>query len=87
MQNVKKEKVYAFIDSQNLNLSVQNDILNPGTNELIYKGWKLDFRRFLIYATKIEIKKEGVTFGRTLGVPSHRDYIYNSHIYCYCQYL
>lgn len=33
----KKLKNYAFIDSQNLNLSIQN------------LGWKLDFNRFRIY--------------------------------------
>ncbi len=33
----KKENNYAFIDSQNLNLGVQN------------LGWKLDYKRFMIY--------------------------------------
>ena len=33
----KKENNYAFIDSQNLNLSIRA------------LGWKLDFRRFRIY--------------------------------------
>ena len=32
-----KNKVYAFIDSQNLNLGIRN------------QGWKLDFKRFYIY--------------------------------------
>lgn len=36
MEN-KEEKVYAFIDSNNLNLGIQS------------MGWKLDFRRFRIY--------------------------------------
>jgi hypothetical protein len=44
----REEIVYAFIDSQNLNLSVQNDILNPA-GEVVYRGWKLDFNRFLVY--------------------------------------
>jgi uncharacterized LabA/DUF88 family protein len=44
----KSESVYAFIDGQNLNLSIQNDILNK-SNKLIYHGWKLDFQRFYIY--------------------------------------
>jgi hypothetical protein len=47
--NDKAEIIYAFIDSQNLNLSVLNDIMNPDSGELIYKGWKLDFKRFLVY--------------------------------------
>jgi uncharacterized LabA/DUF88 family protein len=33
----KKQKVYAFIDSQNLNLSVKS------------MGWSLDFRKFRVY--------------------------------------
>jgi len=33
----QKEKVYAFIDSNNLNLGVQS------------MGWKLDFKRFRVY--------------------------------------
>ncbi|MFC1612241.1 NYN domain-containing protein [Patescibacteria group bacterium] len=33
----KKEKIYAFIDSQNLNLSISE------------QGWKLDFKRFRVY--------------------------------------
>lgn len=33
----KKQKVYAFIDSQNLNLGIRD------------QGWKLDFARFRVY--------------------------------------
>jgi len=36
----KKQNNYAFIDSQNLNLSIRN------------LGWKLDFRRFRVYLTE-----------------------------------
>lgn len=43
-----KEVIYAFIDSQNLNLSVQNDVIDDGGN-LKYKGWKLSFKRFFVY--------------------------------------
>ena len=43
---------YAFIDSQNLNLSILN------------QGWKLDFRRFRIYLKdKYEIKKAFLFLG------------------------
>lgn len=38
--HVQKNAVYAFIDSQNLNLSIQK------------MGWKLDFRKFRIYLTE-----------------------------------
>lgn len=36
--------VFAFIDSQNLNLGVGNDIKHKG--RIIYKGWELDFKKF-----------------------------------------
>lgn len=42
-----KSKIYAFIDSQNLNLSVRNDLFRK--KKKIYIGWKLDFARFIIY--------------------------------------
>lgn len=43
-----KEIIYAFIDSQNLNLSVQDDVIDEDGN-LKYKGWKLSFKRFFVY--------------------------------------
>ena len=43
----KKENNFAFIDSQNLNLGVSNDIFNK--ENLLYKGWKIDMRKFRIY--------------------------------------
>ena len=43
----KREIVYAFIDSQNLNLGTGNNIVK--NNRLIYKGWKLDFKKFRRY--------------------------------------
>jgi uncharacterized LabA/DUF88 family protein len=64
----KAEKIYAFIDSQNLNLSVQKDIVNLGTKELIYKGWKLDFKRFFIYLQdKYKVEKAFLFIGRVSG--------------------
>ena len=44
---MKKEIVYAFIDSQNLNLGVSKSIRRSG--KPIYKGWNLDFQRFRVY--------------------------------------
>ncbi len=46
---MKVESTYAFIDSQNLNLGTSKDIKKRGT--LIYKGWKLDFKKFRKYLT------------------------------------
>lgn len=42
-------KTYAFIDSQNLNLGTSKDITHG--RKLIYKGWKLDFKKFRKYLT------------------------------------
>ncbi len=44
----KKKIIYAFIDSQNLNLSIRNDVRNK-RGQILYKGWKLDFEQFYIY--------------------------------------
>ena len=37
-----------IIDSQNLNIGTSKDIYDKN-NKLIYKGWKLDFKRFRVY--------------------------------------
>jgi hypothetical protein len=64
----KAEIIYAFIDSQNLNLSVQNDVINLVSGELIYKGWKLDFKRFLVYLRdKYKVKKAFLFIGFVPG--------------------
>ena len=53
---MNKEKVYAFIDSQNLNLSIKNDIYR--NDKLYYKGWTLDFKKFYIFLkNKYKLKK------------------------------
>lgn len=48
-------RVYAFIDSQNLNMSISSNITHKGRR--IYYGWRLDFakfRRFLKDKYKVE---------------------------------
>ena len=40
-------KTYVFIDSQNLNLGISNDIYKNG--KLIYKGWKLDYKKLFVF--------------------------------------
>jgi uncharacterized LabA/DUF88 family protein len=40
-------KTYAFIDSQNLNLGTSKNIIKNG--RMIYKGWRLDFKKFRKY--------------------------------------
>lgn len=44
---MKKEVVYAFIDSQNLNFGTSKDIYK--SKKRIYKGWKLDYKKFRKY--------------------------------------
>ncbi len=54
---MEKEKIFVFIDSQNLNLGTSKDIYNK-KRELIYKGWKLDYRKFYKYLSdKFRVKK------------------------------
>lgn len=58
----KKPVIYAFIDSQNLNLGTRKDIYKKG--KLIYKGWNLDFRKFRKYLTdKFRVKKAYLFIG------------------------
>jgi len=66
--NTNADKIYAFIDSQNLNLSIQKDIVNNATGKLIYKGWKLDYKRFFIYLKdKYKVDKNFLFIGRVAG--------------------
>lgn len=52
----KRKIVYAFIDSQNLNLGVSKSIKKKG--KIIYKGWELDFNKFRRYLSdKFYVKK------------------------------
>lgn len=57
-----KTKIYAFIDSQNLNLGTSKD-LRKG-RKIIYKGWKLDFKKFRRYlADKFRAQKAFLCIG------------------------
>ncbi len=47
MKKQKRQIVYAFIDSQNLNLGTSKHIYKNGKR--IYEGWNLDFRKFYRY--------------------------------------
>jgi len=54
--------VYSFIDSQNLNLGTSKDIYRG--KKRIYKGWKLDFKKFRRYLTdKFRVKKAFLFIG------------------------
>ncbi|MDI6785168.1 MAG: NYN domain-containing protein [bacterium] len=63
MVKVKKRNiVYAFIDSQNLNLGTSKDIFK--NKKLIYKGWKLDFNKFRKYLKdKFKVEKAFLFIG------------------------
>lgn len=61
---MKKNKiiVYAFIDSQNLNLGTSKDIYKG--KKRIYQGWKLDFKKFRKYLSdKFRVKKTFLFIG------------------------
>ena len=58
----KFQKIYAFIDSQNLNLGTSKNIYRGG--KLIYKGWKLDFKKFRRYLSdKFRVRKAFLFIG------------------------
>jgi len=63
MKNKRKYPViYAFIDSQNLNLGTSKDIRRYG--KIIYKGWKLDFKKFRKYLSdKFRVNKAFLFIG------------------------
>ncbi len=66
--NFKTEKIYAFIDSQNLNLSILKDIVKEQTGKMIYKGWKLDFKKFYVYLKdKYKVDKAFLFIGHVVG--------------------
>lgn len=62
-KNSKNKKIiYAFIDSQNLNLGTSNDIYKNGRE--IYSGWKLDFKKFRKYLQdKFRVRKAFLFIG------------------------
>lgn len=62
-----KNKIYAFIDSQNLNLSIRNDI-RDNNGKLIYKGWVLDFKKFyFLLQKKYDVEKAFLFIGYKAG--------------------
>ena len=61
-----KNNNYAFIDSQNLNLGLSNDIYK--NDKKIYNGWKLDNKRFRIYLKdKYKVEKAFIFIGYKPG--------------------
>ena len=59
---MKTEKFYAFIDSQNLNLGTSLNIEKNGV--ILYRGWKLDMKRFYRYLSdKFRVTKAFLFIG------------------------
>ncbi|MCW5839186.1 MAG: NYN domain-containing protein [Anaerolineales bacterium] len=70
----EKHTVYAFVDSQNLNLGVSNDIVIG--KHSVYSGWKLDFRRFFVYLKdKYRVDKVYLFIGKKPGNQSLYDFL------------
>lgn len=62
MEKIKRPNVYAFIDSQNLNLGTSKDIYKD--KKIIHKGWRLDFCKFRQYLSdKFRVKKAFLFIG------------------------
>lgn len=62
MRKQKRQIVYAFIDSQNLNLGTSKNINKHGKR--IYTGWRLDFKKFFQYLKdKFRINKAYLFIG------------------------
>jgi len=62
------DTIYAFIDSQNLNLSVLHNLEDSKTGKIFYTGWKLDFKRFFIYLKeKYKVSKAFLFIGKVEG--------------------
>ena len=65
---VNLEKIFAFIDSQNLNLGVKNDIVDLKTREQIYTGWRLSFPKLYRYLVdKYKVTKAYIFIGKVEG--------------------
>lgn len=63
---MNKETVYAFVDSQNLNLGIRNDIVRK--KRRVYKGWQLDFEKFFVYLKhKYSVDKAFLFIGKVKG--------------------
>lgn len=66
--------VFAFIDSQNLNLGVKNDVYKNGTK--VYTGWKLDYKKFYFYLrNKYNVSKAMLFIGKVKGNESLYSYL------------
>ena len=64
-----KTRIFAFIDSQNLNLGIKNNVRRKG--KVVYRGWNLDFKKFYIYLNdKYKVEKAFLFIGKIHGYES-----------------
>ncbi len=62
------EKIFAFIDSQNLKRSIEKDIFLKKSGRRLYTGWKLNFKKFRIYLKdKFGVSKAYLFIGKVEG--------------------
>ena len=72
--NQKRRQIYTFIDSQNLNYGTCKNIYNK-RKKLVYKGWKLDFKKFRIYLQHKFRATKAIIF---IGYIKDNEYLYRS---------
>ncbi|MEI7918506.1 MAG: NYN domain-containing protein [Candidatus Saccharibacteria bacterium] len=74
IMNSRYPTVYAFIDSQNLNMGVSNDVVHKGHK--IYSDWKLDFMKFRRYLRdKLKVDEAFLFIGNLPGHESMYAYL------------
>ena len=70
----KHPKIFAFIDSQNLNMGVGCHVMRSGKK--IYSGWKLDFKKFRVYLKdKHKVDTAFIFIGNLPGNESLYEYL------------
>jgi uncharacterized LabA/DUF88 family protein len=71
-------QIYAFIDSQNLNLGISKDVFNKDGKK-VYAGYKLDFLKFRKYLTdKYKVTKAYLFIGMVPGNETLYKYLQES---------
>jgi uncharacterized LabA/DUF88 family protein len=69
--------VYAFIDSQNLNLGISHNVIHPKTHQLVHKGWALDFEKFRKFLKdKYKVSRAFLFIGHKPGNESLYEYLH-----------
>jgi len=70
----KHLRVYAFIDSQNLNMGVGGNVIHKGHK--IYAGWELDFKKFRRYLKdKFKVEEAFLFIGNLPGNEGLYEYL------------